>query len=174
MTPRSFVLVAVLTLPLVACKASVSGTIDDRAIPAPDAIAKTGSTLLGSTWQVVVGGGSNQLCKDLDKGIGHAESGLVTLSLIRFGIGGSEAIGKGSYAIGTTDGVTASAGVQFLDGACGVSLSRSADSGTITVDKVDANGSSGAFNLLFGSDRITGSFNADLCGADALNVSSCL
>ena len=174
MNPRPLVLAALLPLALVACKASVDGTIDDRPIPAPDAIAKTASTLIGATWTVVVGGGSGQLCKDLDKGIGRSQSGLLTLNLLRLAFGGSEAIGKGSYPIGTTGGVTATAGVQFLDAACGVSLSKSADSGTITVDSVDANGSSGSFNLLFGSDRITGSFNAALCGADSLSVSSCL
>jgi len=157
-----------------ACKASINGTIEDRPIPAPDAIAKASSTLIGANLEVVIGGGSGELCKDLDDGVGHSNAGLLTLNLLRFEFGGSDAIGKGDYIIGTNNGVTATAGARFLDAACGVTLSKGADSGTITVSDVDANGASGSFNLLFGSDRLTGSFNALMCGVTGLNLQSCL
>jgi hypothetical protein len=151
--------------------ASVSGEVAGTAIDSSDAIFDSGSFLGNDLLSVVVGGPSSDLCVDMAAGVAHASESFLSLTISKGTIGlGAHAIGS---SIGSEGVVSVSAGASKLDTACGDILKQSAKSGTITLTEKTATRVQGSFDLLFGTDHVTGSFDARACAKTGLDLKTC-
>ena len=63
--------------------------------------------------------------------------------------------------------------VQYIDGMCQLPYPYPVEStsGTVVVTKVDSSGIAGTFDVMFGADHLTGSFDAPTCGGPSAPAS---
>lgn len=88
----------------------------------------------------------------------------------------SPSITSGTFAIGTSNGVKTRARFREADGQCFNTLSPSkewATAGTVNITKLGAANVVGTFTLDFGTDRVSGAFDAPLCTSTGAPVSAC-
>jgi hypothetical protein len=172
---------------LVACGGApmnrVNGTVQGAALTASEASLLTGAQLGGNATEAAVlisdaigPLGSNGVCASLNQG-GVKGSGLTMLglTLVQTDAAGNKVVpAPGDYAITVQDSPpastavkTAAAGLIRFDSSSGpLKVNFQATSGTVHVSSLSfATGSraQGSFDLMFGADRLSGTFNAESC-----------
>lgn len=162
-----------LALVLVAgCNANVNGTIGGQPVSTPDATYRTDSTTIPffgtfTTTTVVLGGKGGALCEDLANGIQRAGSESLTFVF-------NGGVTKGEWIVGgSTEKNRVHVTVRRLDLTCKGLLTETAGSGKVIVDAIDGNVRA-TFDLGFGGDRLTGSFNAANCVTPFTVAKNCL
>jgi hypothetical protein len=162
-----------LALLLSACgPASVSGNVAGNSFDDDNVVGRLSQVAGLRQVDVVIGGkGSEDLCRDLTRGDLRQGSTYLTITLSRRG----DPL-PGDYPVGGIpflDERVANAFASRLDSACGDVLRKAATGGTVTLTEAGAD-LRGTFDLLFGEDRLTGSFRAPLCSATSLTLDRCL
>jgi hypothetical protein len=164
--------VAVLVLGLGACggggnsgmaPATVNGTVNGLTLTAEDAIYAN-EPIVGttSTETTIAIANASMTCADGAAGKIPRNLKSVLLFLATSADGGITAItAPGTYPIG---GINLASFLVF-DATCQpvTASSAQATSGTVTITALSTQAISGTFDLMFGSDHLTGSFNAANC-----------
>jgi hypothetical protein len=157
--------------------AQVSGTIGGEPIPLADAI--------GSEWTFSTSGGS-QLGVELDTtnrpsfcALLQAETGESNVEVFSVGVESGAPydstptpVVPGTYMVPVGTGPSAvpaaEASLWHTDATCHVASGSSvATSGSVTFDVITASRISGSFDLYFGQDHVTGTFDAPVCNDPA-------
>ena len=145
--------------------ASATGTIGGHAFTAASAEGFAGGTAAANTGPVagvVISSGTRAACSG---GAAEDPYGLQgTTSLLIEAIKGGNAITTGTYTVGATDPVPkVFASTVINDSSCNDTGVESATSGTMTITALTATRLTGSYNLVFGSDTISGTFDIALC-----------
>jgi len=168
MKPRKFALAAsfAVVVGAAACSSapstSVNGTVAGSTLAAQDAIfadmtgASTTGTVLGIT-------SARAFCDDVTKN--QLPKNAVGLSIQLVSNGGVVTAPGTFNLLGTSSG-TAFFGAAWdaLDATCN-STTTHATAGTVTVTSISASQLTGTFDITFGSDHVSGSFDASSCAA---------
>jgi hypothetical protein len=158
--------------------ATVNGTAAGRTIAAKDAVAIISKEEAGGekkTTAVINIRDAAGVCADLKGGRAVKQSTALTL---RVGLGNPHTqpvIAAASYDLakdGQIEGgnyITVNAKVSKLSDFCQEELAeatRTATAGTITIATISEARVSGSFDLTFGTDKLTGTWDAPLCDVD--------
>jgi hypothetical protein len=134
---------------------SVSGAVGGTRLSARDSLSYGGQSGLVS---VRIASYADVCAETSD---GGRPPGAVFLDL---NVSDSNGVQSKSYSIGVSTGVSASAEFRALDAQCNNLEDVMATSGSISMGSAGGSSSaSGSFDLLFGSDHLTGSFDAPAC-----------
>ncbi len=136
----------------------------------------SGTQTLPSVLALVILDTQAGLCASFTSHVDPASNTVLRLSIGAVALNGSTsavAITPGSYTINNLTPVngllaTAVANLSRTDAQCGVTADVSASSGSITVDTIASRGLTGSFNLQFGGDALSGTFDAPDCGVSQL------
>lgn len=153
--------VGVGVLTMAACGgsgATVNGTLLGKTVVAKDAMSYVSN---GET-QVVIADFAG-VCGEVSKNEIKANSNVIS-----FGLGGTPLAQGAVYSFGGITGFLDSAQFAEFDSKCGTPAGESATAGTVTLTSASASEVDGQFDLTFGSDHVTGQFNAPNC-AGAVN-----
>ena len=85
----------------------------------------------------------------------HAGSSVVSIAY------DAAALSSGKYDLAKTDALHAT--YVTYDGSCNATQKVTAESGTVTFDRVDDCGGKGSFDLVFGGTHVTATFTASVC-----------
>jgi hypothetical protein len=150
---------------------SMTGTISSQSLTVADAISNTVSQPGGSAGAIIVGSVANQCQLINARRILKSGSALEII----FGIQSGNTLAAptpGIYTVHTLatingfQGMVAAALFVVNDASCNTTTGPiEATSGTLTVTRVDATGYTGTFDVTFGSDHVTGTFNTGSCSA---------
>lgn len=139
--------------------ASVTGTIQGMAIPVSDAVGLSSVVMNGSTTEAAVGAIITNVanaCSVLQNHGSPSDASSLVVAI---------AVASGSVAPGKYDIVSQGFGATAsyaLSQNCVTQLNETATSGTVTISS-DGSSVSGSFDLMFGSDHLTGTFSAPVC-----------
>ncbi len=90
--------------------------------------------------------------------------GATSLVVAVSAMGGS--VATGTYGV-VSQGFGATASYATQDATCNTSFSETASGGSVTLTTVSGSSVAGTFDLTFGTDHVTGSFSAPICGYSA-------
>jgi hypothetical protein len=153
---------------MVACGSSdsVSGTVQGNSMTAQDAVYISQTQSAGGNsffvTDVVIfnfGGACSRAMADIPAN--KDPPNAAGLSLF---VAGTGTIAPGSFSVGSSGTQTVGASFSKTDANCQSLVNATATAGSITFSTINANQAVGTFNLSFGTDSLTGSFNASNCG----------
>ncbi len=139
--------------------ASVTGTIQGMAIPATGAVGLSSVVMNGSMTESAAGAIITNVasaCSVLQNHGNPSDASTLVVAV---------AVDSGSVAPGKYDIVSQGFGATAsyaLSQSCVTQLNETATSGTVTISSVGSS-VSGSFDLMFGSDHVTGTFSAPVC-----------
>jgi len=139
--------------------ASVEGTIQGLAIPATDAVGLSSVVMNGSMTEAAVGAIITNVanaCSVLQNHGSPSDASSLVVAV---------AVDSGSVAPGKYDIVSQGFGATAsyaLSQSCVTQATETATSGTVTISSVGSS-VNGSFDLMFGSDHLTGTFSAPIC-----------
>lgn len=162
---RSIVFVCLTALVGCGSGNSVTGTVQGNSLAAQDALSFQASESFGGVTEFLVGAlivNISSACSTAtnDQATNKTPPNLTGLSLA---VANTAAIAPGTYNITSSSVPAASAGFTKTDATCNNTVNASATAGTITISAIDSSHAQGTFNLTFGSDTLTGNFNAPNC-----------
>jgi hypothetical protein len=143
--------------------ATVNGTVNGIQLVAGDSVYANqtlpGSSSSQTTIAIVNTGG---VCAEMAKNQQSKNLDMLLLFLGNGGDAGTTAVtGPGTYTIGNVN----SASFRVSDASCQPVPASSSDatSGTVTVTAYSTQTMTGTFDLMFGTDHVTGAFSAENC-----------
>jgi hypothetical protein len=158
--------------------ATVTGTVAGHSLAAADAISTVASQSGASAGVILIGTQANQ-CNEINAHHDLKSATALTIALANRTGTSVLAPAIGTYSIFSQQTVTQHTGnvgdalFSMISAACLATTSVDVTSGTLTLTRVEATGYGGTFDLLFGTDHVTGSFNTGTCSALAAPQVSC-
>lgn len=143
---------------------TVSGTFSGQSMLTADAISNMVVQSNGSAAEILLSTKSNQ-CSAFNDHQALKSGQSVVLQFATISGNSIAAPAAGTYTINSSTGNTAIAEYLATDANCGITNLQRAASGTVTVASVAATGYGGSFDLTFGTDHVTGTFNSGTCSA---------
>jgi hypothetical protein len=144
---------------------SVSGTVQGTPLPAKDALLLQGTEIFGgvsSTFAAVALLNFSNACATTQADLA-ADKDKPNVTDLAIAVVSLTNIEAGTYPITTQSVPAATASFSATDATCGTTLNVQATGGSVTFNSLTASQATGSFNLTFGSDTLTGSFNASNC-----------
>jgi phosphopentomutase len=140
--------------------ATVNGTIQGMAIPAMAAVGLNSIAMAGSMTESAVGAAITNIsgaCGVLQNHGNPPDASTLKVEVVA----NSASVAPGTYMI-VSQGFGATANYVLEDQNCIDQLKETATSGTVTISSVGSS-VNGSFDLMFGSDHLTGTFSAPIC-----------
>lgn len=163
-------LVALLLLAAACGPISISGTVSGRSLDTGQAVARFAERAPLRQLDLTIGGGdATDLCIDLSRQRARRDATYLKLVLTS-----NLALTPGTVFTVGDDAPKAEGFVRALDESCGQAFQTPANSGTVTIDSVTDVLVTGSFELVFGADAISGSFEAPTCENVQLGAEECL
>lgn len=117
--------------------------------------------------EITFAGDTDDLCREFRGGRIRKDSTYLTLRLTLNG-----ELSEGRFNVGD-ETRKAEANASKTDATCADTLSKGATAGFVELDTVSDESLSGTFELKFGSDEISGSFDAPTCTSTKLAATDC-
>ncbi len=140
--------------------ATVNGTIQGMAIPAKAAVGLSSVVMAGNMTESAVGAAITNIAGACGVLQNHGNPPDASTLIVEV-VADSGSVAPGTYDV-VSQGFGATAHYVLEDQNCIDELTQNATSGTVTISSVGSS-VNGSFDLMFGTDHLTGTFSAPVC-----------
>ncbi|MGD0528252.1 MAG: hypothetical protein ABSE49_24165 [Polyangiaceae bacterium] len=142
--------------------AQVNGTVDGVTMTVVDQVGVSGTVTTNGSTGSYAGAVITNIAGTCSVVQSHANPpNAQALSLVVYGSGTT--VGPGTYTVGSTAVSGAQVTFAAQDAMCTSTASADATGGTVTLSVVNGTSIEGSFDVTFGSDHVSGTFDAPVC-----------